>query len=138
MPSVVSVLSHWIYGVSDGLYCVDMTQYFIWCCGSYCSYIDSYDIYWLGVSWSGGHIYMDLVVYYTMYLCPCSGFEVLDLSILIGFTLLRENRGSHSHHCFGLLVLASSFIVSTIVLKIGIGLGIGRGSTRNRNRNQNR
>ena len=24
-------------------------------------------------------------------------------SILIGFTLLRENRGSHSHHCFGLL-----------------------------------
>ena len=35
------------------------------------------------------------------------------LCIDIGFTLLRENRGSHSHHCFGLLVLASSFIVST-------------------------
>ena len=34
-------------------------------------------------------------------------------SILIGFTLLMENRGSHSHHCFGLLVLASSFTVST-------------------------
>ena len=34
-------------------------------------------------------------------------------SILIGFTLLRENRGSHSHHCFGLLVLTPSFIVST-------------------------
>ena len=34
-------------------------------------------------------------------------------SILIGFTLLRENRGSHSHHCFGLLVLASSFTIST-------------------------
>ena len=34
-------------------------------------------------------------------------------SILIGFTLLRENGGSHSHHCFGLLVLASPFIVST-------------------------
>ena len=34
-------------------------------------------------------------------------------SILIGFTLLRENRRSHSRHCFGLLVLASSFIVST-------------------------
>ena len=33
--------------------------------------------------------------------------------ILIGFSLLRENTGSHSHHCFGLLVLASSFIVST-------------------------
>ena len=27
MPSVISVLSHWIYGVSDGLYCMDMTQY---------------------------------------------------------------------------------------------------------------
>ena len=34
-------------------------------------------------------------------------------SILIGFTLPRENRGSHSHQCFGLLVLASSFTIST-------------------------
>ena len=34
-------------------------------------------------------------------------------SILIGFTLLRENRCSHSHHCFGLLVLASPFTIST-------------------------
>ena len=24
MPSVISVLSHWIYGVSDGLYCMDI------------------------------------------------------------------------------------------------------------------
>ena len=70
MPSFISVLSHWIYGVSNGLYCLDMTQYFIWCCGYYCSYIDSCDIYWLVVSWSSGHIYMDLVVYYTMYWCP--------------------------------------------------------------------
>ena len=34
-------------------------------------------------------------------------------SIIIGFTLLKENRGSHSHHCFGLLVLVSPFTVST-------------------------
>ena len=60
---------------------MDMTQYFIWCCGYYFSYIDSWDIYWLVVSWSGGH--MDLVVYYTMYWCPYSGFEVLDLYSLV-------------------------------------------------------
>ena len=29
------------------------------------------------------------------------------------FTLLMDNRGSHSHHCFGLLVLDSPFTVST-------------------------
>ena len=34
-------------------------------------------------------------------------------SIFIAFTFLRENRGSHSHHYFGLLVLASFFTVST-------------------------
>ena len=57
--------------------------------------------YWLVVSWSGGHNYMDLVVSYTMYWCPYSDFEVLDLYSLV-FTLLRENRGSHSHHLFWL------------------------------------
>ena len=47
-----------------------------------------------------------------MYWCPYSNFES-SWSILIGLTLLRENRGSHSHHCLGLLVLAPSFIVFT-------------------------
>ena len=82
-------LSHWIYGVSDGLYCMDMTQYFIWFYGYYCSYIDSCDINWLVVLWSGGHIYMDLVVYYPMYWCPYSGFEVLDLYSLVLSSLGR-------------------------------------------------
>ena len=112
MPNVISVLSHWTNGVSDGLYCMVMTQHFILCYGYYCSYIDSCDMYWLVVSWSYSHIYMDLVVYCTMYWCPYLDLEVLDLYSLV-LTLLRENRGSHSHHCFGLLVLAPSFIVFT-------------------------
>ena len=36
-------------------------------------------------------------------------------SILIGFTLLRENRGSHSHHCFGLLVIGSIISLSSSI-----------------------
>ena len=45
MPSVISVLSHWIDGVSDGLYCMIMTQLFIFCYGYCCSYTDFCDIY---------------------------------------------------------------------------------------------
>ena len=63
------------------------------------------------MSWFGGHNYMDLDVSCIMY------WSLLRLwsswSILIGFTLLRENRGSHSHHCFGLLVLVPSFTIFT-------------------------
>ena len=56
MPSFMSVLSYWTDGVSDGLYCMVMTQHFILCYGYYCSYIDS-----------GDHNDMDLVVSCTMY-----------------------------------------------------------------------
>ena len=45
MPSVISVLSHWIDGVSDGLYCMVMTRHFILCYGYYFSYTDSCDMY---------------------------------------------------------------------------------------------
>ena len=109
MPSFISVLSHWTDGVSDGLYCMIMTQHFILCECYYCSYTDFCDMYWLVVSWSGGHNYMDLVVS-----CNDVLMSLLRLgscwSTLIGFTLLMENRGSHSHHCLGLLVLASFFM----------------------------
>ena len=58
-----------------------------------------------------------IIIWTWLYLILCIDVPLLWLwsswSILIGFSLLRENRGSHSHHCFGLLVLASSFIVST-------------------------
>ena len=46
------------------------------------------------MSWSGGHNYMDLDVLLSLLRLGSSW------SILIGFTLLRENRGSHSHHCW--------------------------------------
>ena len=62
MAIFISVISHCTDGVSDGLYCMDMSQYFIWCCGYYCSYIDSYDIYWLVVSWSG----LGCILYYVL------------------------------------------------------------------------
>ena len=45
MPSFMSVLSHWIDGVSDGLYCMIMTQHFILCYSYYCSYTDFCDMY---------------------------------------------------------------------------------------------
>ena len=45
MPIFISVLSHWTDGVSDGLYCMVMTQHFILCYGYYCFYTDFCDMY---------------------------------------------------------------------------------------------
>ena len=112
MPNFILVLSHWTDDVIDGSYCMIMTQHFILCDSYYCSYTDFCDMYWLVVSWSGGHNYMDLVVSCTMYWCPYLYLEVLDLYSLVLPSLGRIEVVIPAI-CFGLLVLAPSFIVFT-------------------------